>query len=141
MYDQFNDLPVWVNRDTQEILFDKPTNTLSYPKMPYSLIDENGKPLTPRKIARLEASSSSDDDDDEFASSSSSSSHSSNYINSVRHQKDPKVNNNILASTICELRGKDAELEFAQQRVLEKRRSRILEVAAKGKKSVSSTDK
>ena len=38
MYDQFNDLPVWVHRDTNETLYDKPTNILTYPDMPKSLL-------------------------------------------------------------------------------------------------------
>ena len=80
MYDQYNDLPVWVHRDSKETLYDKPTNTLEYPDIPHSLIDDNGEPLTPRTIARLEASSSSDDD--EYSSSASSQNDGDNTIRS-----------------------------------------------------------
>lgn len=120
MYDQYNDLPVWVHRDSKETLYDKPTNTLAYPEIPHSLVDDNGEPLTPRTIARLEASSSSDDD--EYSSASSQN----DADNTVKSDNDSDS-----TSSVHELRGLDAEVDYAKQRVLEKRRSKIVEVAAK----------
>jgi hypothetical protein len=128
MYDQFNDLPVWVHRDTNETLYDKPTNILTYPDMPKSLLDENGEPLTPRTIARLEASSSSEDES--YASSSSRSGEDHSVLSeSPREEIDESDSN----PSVVELSGRDAELELAKKYVLEKRKSRILEVAAKVK--------
>lgn len=128
MYDQFNDLPVWVHRDTNETLYDKPTNILTYPDMPKSLLDENGEPLTPRTIARLEASSSSEDES--YASSSSRSGEDHSVLSeSPREEIDESDSNR----SVVELSGRDAELELAKKYVLEKRKSRILEVAAKVK--------
>ncbi|KAL7442117.1 hypothetical protein ACHAXM_011134 [Skeletonema potamos] len=128
MYDQFNDLPVWVHRDTNETLYDKPTNILTYPDMPKSLLDENGEPLTPRTIARLEASSSSEDES--YASSSSQSGEDHSVLSeSPREEIDESDSN----PSVVELSGRDAELELAKKYVLEKRKSRILEVAAKVK--------
>lgn len=127
-YDQFSDLPIWVHRDTHEILYDKPVNTLTYPEMPNSLLDDAGKPLTPRTIARLEASSSSEDES--YASSSSSQSGDDNSVTS----EPPKETTGESAASkldMVELSGKDAELEYAKKRVLEKRKSRIVEVATK----------
>ena len=120
MYDQYNDLPVWVHRDSKETLYDKPTNTLEYPEIPRSLVDDNGDPLTPRTIARLEASSSSDDDD-EYSSASSQN-------DATDRVKDDDSDS---TSSLHKLRGLDAEVDYAKQRVLEKRRSKIVEVAAK----------
>ena len=120
MYDQYNDLPVWVHRDSKETLYDKPTNTLEYPEIPRSLVDDNGEPLTPRTIARLEASSSSDDDD-EYSSAPS-------HNDATDRVKDDDSDS---TSSLHVLRGLDAEVELAKQRVLEKRRSKIVEVAAK----------
>lgn len=128
MYDQFNDLPVWVHRDTNETLYDKPTNILTYPNLPKSLLDENGEPLTPRTIARLEASSSSEDES--YASSSSRSGEDHSVLSeSPREEIDESDSNR----SVVELSGRDAELELAKKYVLEKRKSRILEVAAKVK--------
>ena len=127
MYDQFNDLPIWVNRDTNEVLYDKPANTLSYPTMPNSLLDETGEPLTPRTIARLEASSSSEDES--YTSNSSQS--GSDSVQSESSKEN--TGESSLKLDIVKLSGKDAELEYAKQRVLEKRKSRIVEVAAKAK--------
>ena len=126
-YDQFSDLPIWVHRDTQEIFYDKPVNTLTYPEMPNSLLDDAGKPLTPRTIARLEASSSSEDDS--FASSSSSHSGDDDSVKS-EPPKETCTDESASKLDIVELSGKDAELEYAKKRVLEKRKSRIVEVAA-----------
>lgn len=130
MYDQANDLPVWVHRDSKETLYDKPTNTLAYPEIPRSLVDDNGEPLTPRTIARLEASSSSDDDD-EYSSSATSQ---NDAYNSVRSDNDSDS-----TSSVHELRGLDAEVELARQRVLEKRRNKIVEVAAKSSNKITTT--
>ena len=128
MYDQYNDLPVWVHRDSKETLYDKPTNTLEYPDIPHSLVDDNGEPLTPRTIARLEASSSSDDD--EYSSSVSSHNDATDRV---------KDDDSDSTSSIHELRGLDAEVELAKQRVLEKRRSKIVEVAAMKKSNKIAT--
>lgn len=127
MYDQFNDLPIWVHRDTNEVLFLSPANTLSYPTMPNSLLDETGEPLTPRTIARLEASSSSEDES--YTSNSSQS--GSDSVQSESSKEN--TGESSLKLDIVKLSGKDAELEYAKQRVLEKRKSRIVEVAAKAK--------
>ena len=131
MYDQFRDLPIWLHRDTNEILYEQPSNTLSYPKMPNSLLDERGEPLTPRTIARLEASSSSSEDDSYYTTSSSSQSGSDNDSESEPTKEN--TDESSLKLDIVKLSGKDAELEYAKQRVLEKRKSRIVEVAAKVK--------
>ena len=127
MYDQFCDLPVWVHRDTNETLYDKPTKILTYPDMPNSLLDEKGGPLSPRMIARLEASSSSEDES--YSSSSSQSGDNS------EQSEAPKENADVSASKpdIDVLSGRDAELEYAEKRVMEKRKSRIVEVAKKVK--------
>ena len=127
MYDQFNDLPIWVHRDTNEVVFLSPANTLSYPTMPNSLLDETGEPLTPRTIARLEASSSSEDES--YTSNSSQS--GSDSVQSESSKEN--TGESSLKLDIVKLSGKDAELEYAKQRVLEKRKSRIVEVAAKAK--------
>eukprot|EP00986_Skeletonema_menzelii_P013693 scaffold8164_cov156-Skeletonema_menzelii.AAC.14 len=123
MYDQFNDLPIWVHRDTNEVR----AHTLSYPTMPNSLLDETGEPLTPRTIARLEASSSSEDES--YTSNSSQS--GSDSVQSESSKEN--TGESSLKLDIVKLSGKDAELEYAKQRVLEKRKSRIVEVAAKAK--------
>jgi len=131
MYDQFCDLPVFINRDTNETLYDKPKNTMTYPEMPSSLLDEKGEPLTPRKLALLEASSSSEDES--YASSVSQS------VDDHSVQSEAlKENTDELSSKpdIVELSGRDAELEYAKKRVLERRKSRIVEVAAKANGSV-----
>lgn len=128
MYDQYSDLPVWIHRDTNETLYDKPANTLTYPERPNSLLDDKGEPLTPRTIARLEASSSSED---ESYSSSSSQSGDDNSVQSDAHEEN--TDESATKPDIVELSGKDAELEYAKKRVLEKRRSRIVEVATKVK--------
>jgi len=128
MYDQYSDLPVWIHRDTNETLYDKPANTLTFPERPNSLLDDKGEPLTPRTIARLEASSSSED---ESYSSSSSLSGDDNSVQSDAHEDH--IDESATKPDIVKLSGKDAELEYAKKRVLEKRRSRIVEVATKVK--------
>ena len=124
MYDEFSDLPVWIHRDTNETLYDKPANTFTYPERPNSLLDDKGEPLTPRTIARLEASSSSED---ESYSTSSSLSVEDNSVQSDAHEENS--DESATKPDIVKLSGKDAELEYAKKRVLEKRRSRIVEVA------------
>lgn len=97
--------------------------------MPNSLLDYAGKPLTPRTIARLEASSSSEDES--YASSSSSQS-GDDFDVSVKSEAPKETTDESESKLdIVELSGKDAELEYAKKRVLEKRKSRIVEVATK----------
>ena len=130
MYDQFSDLPVWVHRDTNETLYDKPTNTLAYPKRPNSLLDRDGKPLTPRTIAWLEASSSSDDSSS--SSQGNSDEDSQSYASSVVNDKPVTGDNERI-----ELSGRKAELEYSRKRVMEKRKRRILEVATARANAIS----
>eukprot|EP00985_Skeletonema_marinoi_P009105 scaffold4200_cov81-Skeletonema_marinoi.AAC.1 len=129
MYDEFSDLPVWIHRDTNETLYDKPANTLTYPERPNSLLDDKGEPLTPRTIARLEASSSSEDES--YSSSLSLSGDDDKSVQSDAHEDN--IDESATKPDIVKLSGKDAELEYAKKRVLEKRRSRIVEVATKVK--------
>ena len=88
---------------------------------------------------RREAISSSDDDEDDNGYSSSSSQSSNgdddddNNVSNPDKSEDDKVKDDTKSTSIRELRGKDAELEYAKKRVLEKRRSRIVEVAARVK--------
>eukprot|EP00578_Thalassiosira_sp_NH16_P031752 CAMPEP_0181080104 /NCGR_PEP_ID=MMETSP1071-20121207/2389_1 /TAXON_ID=35127 /ORGANISM="Thalassiosira sp., Strain NH16" /LENGTH=92 /DNA_ID=CAMNT_0023161559 /DNA_START=409 /DNA_END=685 /DNA_ORIENTATION=+ len=61
--DEFNDVHIWVNRNTNESRYESPEQPL-YPLTPKSMMDpETGKPLSPKTIRQNEADSSSSDED------------------------------------------------------------------------------
>ena len=97
-------MTLWVNRETNETLYEPPTPP-PYPLMPESLTDKTtGKPLSPAAIRQNEADSSSDDE-----SVSTRQSDGSEHCSA-----DSKVDG------VPPL-GRDAELELAKKRVLERR--------------------
>lgn len=50
-WDEFNDVPKWVNTESNESSYEKP-NQPKYPLMPASLVDTTGKPLSPNATRR-----------------------------------------------------------------------------------------
>jgi len=62
-WDEYNDVQMWVNTETNESSYEAPTGP-SYPAMPPSMTDLlTGKPLSPRVMQQNEAECSSDEED------------------------------------------------------------------------------
>ena len=102
-WDDWNDVDCWVHNETGDTLWEKPSPPLR-PLLPESMIDAaTGQPLSAEAILRNEAESSSEDD--EFNSDSSVG------------DGDPEAAN----SEPQKPAGLDEEVEFARQRVLERR--------------------
>jgi hypothetical protein len=100
-WDEYNDVQMWVNTETNESSYEAPTAP-SHPTMPPSMIDlVIGKPLSPRAMQQNEADTSSDEED------------STNDSGSVA------VKNSTSPSPID--RGRDDEVEQAKNRVHEMR--------------------
>ena len=95
-------MTLWVNRETNETLYEPPTPP-PYPLMPESLTDKTtGRPLSPAAIRQNEADSSSDDESADTRSDRSEHCSADSKVDDV-----PPV-------------GRDAELELARRRVLER---------------------
>ena len=96
-WDEYNDVQMWVNTETNELSYEAPTAP-SHPTMPPSMIDlVSGKPLSPRVMQQNEADTSSDEED------------STNDSGSVA------VENSTSPSPID--KGRDEEVEQAKKRV------------------------
>lgn len=113
-WDEFNDVTIWVNRNTNESSYEKPKPPL-FPLVPKSLVDkETCKPLSPKTIRRNEADTSSDED------SFDEDSMTSNDDESRSRDGDSKTTESIPPPM-----GRNAELELAEKRVLEMRMVRL----------------
>ncbi len=102
-WDEYNDVPVWVNRDTNLTSYEKPRPPL-HPLMPKSMIGSEGKPLSLDVIRRNEADTSSDS----HSEVEESIDEKQDDINSDRERTPPPV-------------GREGEIESAKKRVLERR--------------------
>ena len=97
-------MTLWVNRETNETIYEPPTPP-PYPLMPGSLTDKiTGKPLSPAAIQQNEADSSSEDESVDTRQSDGS---------------DGSANSKV--DDVPPLGVRDAELELAKKRVLERR--------------------